>query len=243
MCAWIHSDMKECWRWKPCSCNFCYRVVCVFCWIIQGHHYSTDRSLSGRITEVNLKELNDWYIWALNCRPETMSIYLSFRSCDGCRRLPEPKHHSFLFNHWTVSKCLFSMAACTPSIHVFLGRPLFLLSSGIHSIINFGSLSSCILLTCPYHRSLFLSIMSIMSGSSFRQKLLFLYFVYSIWVDTNLKLAFMWIFCITNIYGFWRLDISIFIKCKSICFHYSKQFILIGVQQAWNFVSSTTKPK
>ena len=33
------------------------------------------------------------------------------------------------------------MAARTPSIHVFLGRPLFLLSPGIHSIINFGSLS------------------------------------------------------------------------------------------------------
>jgi len=29
------------------------------------------------------------------------------------------------------------MAARTPSIHVFLGRPLFLLSPGIHSIINF----------------------------------------------------------------------------------------------------------
>ena len=71
-----------------------------------------------------------------------ISIYLSFRSCDSCRRLPEPKHHSFLFNHWSVSKCLFSMAACTPSIHVFLGRPLFLLSSGIHSIINFNNLRS-----------------------------------------------------------------------------------------------------
>jgi len=35
------------------------------------------------------------------------------------------------------------MAACTPSIHVFLGRPLFLLSRGIQSIINFGILSSC----------------------------------------------------------------------------------------------------
>jgi hypothetical protein len=34
------------------------------------------------------------------------------------------------------------MAAFTsiPSIHVFLGRPLFRLSSGIHSIINFGTL-------------------------------------------------------------------------------------------------------
>jgi len=30
------------------------------------------------------------------------------------------------------------MAAHTPSIHVFLGRPLFLLSPGIHSIINFS---------------------------------------------------------------------------------------------------------
>jgi hypothetical protein len=34
------------------------------------------------------------------------------------------------------------MAACTPSIHIFLGRPLFLLSSGIHYIINFSILSS-----------------------------------------------------------------------------------------------------
>jgi hypothetical protein len=33
----------------------------------------------------------------------------------------------------------------------FLGRPLFLLSRGIHSIINFGILSSGILLTWPYH--------------------------------------------------------------------------------------------
>jgi hypothetical protein len=32
------------------------------------------------------------------------------------------------------------MAACTPSIHVFLGRPLFLLSAGIHSTISFGIL-------------------------------------------------------------------------------------------------------
>ena len=33
------------------------------------------------------------------------SIYLSFRSCDSCRRLPEPKHHSF-FEAW----CLFFLA-------------------------------------------------------------------------------------------------------------------------------------
>jgi len=48
-------------------------------------------------------------------------IYLSsFRSCDSCRRLPEPKHNSFLFNHWS-SKCLVFMAARTPFIHIFLG--------------------------------------------------------------------------------------------------------------------------
>ena len=59
------------------------------------------------------------------------------------------------------------MAARTHSFQVFLGRPLFLLSSGIHFIINFGSLSSYILLTWPYNWSLFLSMMSIMSGFSF----------------------------------------------------------------------------
>ena len=95
-----------------------------------------------------------------------LSIYLSFGSCDSCHRLLEPKHHSFLFNHCSASKCLVFMAVCTPPIHVFLGRPLFLLSPGIHYIINFGSLSSCILLTWPYHWSLFLSMMSIMSSFS-----------------------------------------------------------------------------
>ena len=34
------------------------------------------------------------------------------------------------------------MAAFTPSIHVFLGRALVLLSRAIHFIINFGILSS-----------------------------------------------------------------------------------------------------
>ena len=56
------------------------------------------------------------------------SIYLSFRSCDSYPRLLEPKRHSFLFNHWSASIFLVFMAARTPSIHVFLGRPLFLLS-------------------------------------------------------------------------------------------------------------------
>ena len=111
-----------------------------------------------------------------------LSIYLSFRSCDSCRRLPEPKHHSSLFNHWSASKCLVFMAARTNSNHVFLGRPLFLLSPGIHSIINFGSLSSCILLTWLYHWSLFLSMMSIMSGFSFTPIISFIcsFFILSI---------------------------------------------------------------
>ena len=61
-------------------------------------------------------------------------IYLSIRFYNSCRRLPETKRHSSLFLHWSVSKFLVVMAACTPSIHVFLGRPLFLLSSGTHSI-------------------------------------------------------------------------------------------------------------
>jgi len=109
-------------------------------------------------------------------------IYLSFRSCDSCRRLPEPKHHSFLFNQLPASKCLIFMAARTPSIHVFLGRPLFLLSPGIHSIINFDSLSSCILLRWSYHWSLFLSMMSIMSGFSFTPIISFIcsFFILSI---------------------------------------------------------------
>ena len=59
------------------------------------------------------------------------------------------------------------MAACTPSIHDFLGRPLFLLSRGIHSVIHFGILSSGILLTWPYHCSHFLSMMSVLSGFPF----------------------------------------------------------------------------
>jgi hypothetical protein len=57
------------------------------------------------------------------------------------------------------------MAACTLSIHVFLGRPLSLLSSGVHSIINVGILSSGSLLTWPHRRrSLFVSMTSVMFG-------------------------------------------------------------------------------
>jgi hypothetical protein len=35
--------------------------------------------------------------WAARVELIFLSIYL--RSYDSCRRLPEPKHHSFLFNH------------------------------------------------------------------------------------------------------------------------------------------------
>ena len=87
-------------------------------------------------------------------------IYLYIRFYNSCCRLLETKRHSSLFLHWSVSKFLVVMAACTLSIHIFLGRPLFILSSGTHSIINFGILSSGILLTWPYHCSLFFSVMS-----------------------------------------------------------------------------------
>src|SRR5215469_4629875 len=74
------------------------------------------------------------------------------------------------------------MAACTPSIHVFLERPLFLLSSGIHSIINFGIFSSGILLMWPYHCSLFFCMMSMMSGFPFTPIISFIcsFFILSI---------------------------------------------------------------
>jgi hypothetical protein len=66
-----------------------------------------------------------------------LCIYLSIRYYNSCRRLPETKRHSSLFLHRSGSTFLAVTAACTASIQVFLGRPLFLLSSGIHSIINF----------------------------------------------------------------------------------------------------------
>jgi len=59
-------------------------------------------------------------------------VFLSVSAClclparpPGCRCLPETKRHSTLFLHWSGSKFLVVMATCTPSIHVFLGRPLF----------------------------------------------------------------------------------------------------------------------
>ena len=152
--------------------NLCRQSVCVMIfriktipnWAVQSLvHYAR---VSTSTPTANM--------WCAHTTNPSNSIYLSFRSCDSCRRLPEPKHHSFLFNHWSASKYLVFKAARTPSIHVFLGRPLFLLSPGIQSIINFGSLSSCILLTWSYHWSLFLSMMSIMSGFSFTPNISFI---------------------------------------------------------------------
>ena len=94
----------------------------------------------------------------------TKSICPVFNSC---RRVPETKRHSSLFLHSSGSKFLVVMAACTPSVHVFLGRPLFLLSRGIQSIINFGILSSGILLMWPHHCSLFCFMISMMSSFPF----------------------------------------------------------------------------
>src|SRR5215510_1171143 len=51
------------------------------------------------------------------------------------------------------------------SLHALLGLPLFLLLFGTQSSILLGHRSSGILWTCPYHISLFILIVSIMSLS------------------------------------------------------------------------------
>jgi len=49
-------------------------------------------------------------------------FYLSFRSCDSCRRLPEPKHHSFLFNPLNAELnpicCLLALLGAHHFLHV-----------------------------------------------------------------------------------------------------------------------------
>ena len=107
-------------------------------------------------------------------KQKSHSIYLSIWFHNSCRRLPETKLHSSLFLHWSGSKFLVAMAPCTPSIHVFLGHPLFLLSVGVHSIINFGILSSGILLTWAYHCNLFFCIMSMMTCFPFTPMISFI---------------------------------------------------------------------
>jgi hypothetical protein len=108
-------------------------------------------------------------------------VHLFIRFYDSYRRLPETKRHSSLFLHLSCYKFLSVMAASTPSIHVFLERPLFLLSSGIHCIINFDILSSGILLTWPYHCSLFFSMMSTMSGYPFTPIITFIFSFFNLY--------------------------------------------------------------
>jgi len=72
----------------------------------------------------------------------TTDIHLSIRYFNSCRRLPETNHHFSLFLHWFGSKFPVDMAACTAFIHIFPGRPLFLLSRAVQSIINFSILFS-----------------------------------------------------------------------------------------------------
>ena len=75
-----------------------------------------------------------------NCQESQFNIsafmlYLSVRFFNSCCYFLETKRHSSLFLHWSGSKFIVVMAACTLSIHVFLGCPLFLLSCGIQFII------------------------------------------------------------------------------------------------------------
>jgi hypothetical protein len=86
-----------------------------------------------------------------------LSFYLSIQFYNSCRPLPQTKRHPSPFLHWSCSKSLSVMAACTPPIHVCL-CPLLRLSSGTHPKINFGIFSSGILLTWPYHCSIFFSM-------------------------------------------------------------------------------------
>ena len=86
-----------------------------------------------------------------------LSIYLSgFLTAVAVFR--KPNAIPLCFSIDLVLDFFVVMAVCNPSIHVFLGRPLLLLSRGIQSINNFGILSSGILSTWPYHCSLFCSM-------------------------------------------------------------------------------------
>ena len=129
--------------------------------------------------------MTDYYLkfrWKPNVFKVTWTdLYIRF-FFNICRRLPETKRHSSLFLRWFGSKFLVVMAASTPSIQIFLGHPLFLLSRGIQSIINFGILSSGILLKWPYNCSLFCSVISTMSGFPFTPiiSFMFSFFILSI---------------------------------------------------------------
>jgi len=92
-------------------------------------------------------------------------IYIYKRLFYSCRRFPHPARHSFLFSQSPYCRFLHSISSCIFSLHVLLGLPLFLLLFGTQSSIFFGHRSSGILWTCPYHMSLFMLIVSIISLS------------------------------------------------------------------------------
>jgi len=116
-----------------------------------------------------------WKFWVLNPGVRIVSailliyLYLSHPSIylsiyisgffNSCRLLPKPNAIPLCFSiHLVLNFLLLWLLVHLPSTF-FFGRPLFLFSRGIHSIINFGILSFGILLTWPYHCSLLFSMM------------------------------------------------------------------------------------
>ena len=90
-------------------------------------------------------------------------IYIYKRLCYSCRCLPHPASHPFLFSHSPCCRCLRSISTCMFSLQVLLGLPLFLLLSGTQSSILIGHRCAGILWTWPYHMSLFILIVSMIS--------------------------------------------------------------------------------
>ena len=159
--------------WLPASCTCCFRFKRPGTSISYSVHFVRFSQVRGWLNTLYLYRELDIYLpssaWNLFFFFfHQWHFYLSICPVfNSCSRLPETKRHSSQFLHWSVSKFPVVMAAWTSSIHVFLGRPLFFLSRGIQSIINFGILSSGILLTWPYHCSLVCSVISMMSGFPF----------------------------------------------------------------------------
>ena len=90
------------------------------------------------------------------------NIYIQ-RLCYSWRRFPQPACHAFLFSQSPGRRFLLSISRCMFSLHSRLGLPVFLLLFGTQSNILLGHRSSVIFWTCPYHMSLFMLIVSIMS--------------------------------------------------------------------------------
>ena len=74
-----------------------------------------------------------------------------------------PACHALLFSQSPGRRFPRSISRCMFSLQSRLGLPLFLLLFGTQSNILLGQRSSVILWTCPYHMSLFMLIVSIMS--------------------------------------------------------------------------------